>query len=50
MSSHCREQFRIVGLMSGSRSFIGGDDGRPKFYVGGKGVYARIIIQRKKEM
>ena len=50
MSSHCSEQFRIVGLMSGSRSFICGDDGRPKFYVKGKGVYARIIIQRKKKM
>ena len=36
--------------MSGSRSFICGDDGRPKFYVKGKGVYARIIIQRKKKM
>lgn len=50
ISSHCSEQFRIVGLMSGSRSFIGGDDGRPKFYVKGKGVYVRILIQRKKEM
>lgn len=24
-----------------------GNDGRPKFYVNGKGVYARILIRRK---
>lgn len=47
MAHHCPAQFEIVGLMSGSRSFIGGNDGRPKFYVGGKGVYARILIRRK---
>lgn len=42
-------QFEIIGLMSGSKgtSLINGNDGRPKFYLNGKGVYARILIRRK---
>lgn len=47
MAKHCQEQFDILGLMSGSRTFIGGNDGRPKFYINGQGVYARILIRRK---
>ena len=43
-------QFEIIGLMSGAKdsSLINGNDGRAKFYVDGKGVYARILIRRKK--
>ena len=35
--------------MSGGKgeNLTNGDDGRPKFYVKGKGVYARILIRRK---
>lgn len=42
-------QFEIVGIMSGARGegLINGNDGRVKFYVKGKGVYARILIRRK---
>ena len=42
-------QFEIVGLMSGGKgeNLTNGNDGRAKFYVNGKGVYARIIIRRK---
>lgn len=41
--------FDIVGLMSGAKdtTLINGDDGRAKFYVSGKGVYARVLIRRK---
>lgn len=43
-------QFEIVGLMSGARGegLINGNDGRVKFYVNGKGVYARILIRKIK--
>ena len=42
-------QFEIVGLMSGGKgeNLTNGNDGRAKFYVNGKGVYARILIRRK---
>ena len=42
------EQFEIVGLMSGAKgeNLTNGNDGRAKFYVGGKGVYARILIKK----
>ena len=35
--------------MSGAKGecLTNGNDGRPKFYVNGKGVYARILIKRK---
>ena len=35
--------------MSGGKGEIltNGNDGRPNFYVNGKGVYARILIRRK---
>lgn len=41
-------QFEIVGLMSGAKgeNLTNGNDGRAKFYVGGKGVYARILIKK----
>ena len=41
-------QFEIVGLMSGAKgeNLTNGNDGRTKFYVGGKGVYARILIKK----
>ena len=42
------EQFEIVGLMSGAKgeNLTNGNDGRAKFYIGGKGVYARILIKK----
>ena len=48
LDKYCPEQFEIIGLMSGVKHdvFINGDDGRAKFYVNGKGVYARILIKR----
>ena len=44
----CPSQFEIVGIMSGAKNevFVNGDDGRAKFYIDGKGVYARILIKR----
>ena len=41
-------QFEIVGLMSGAKgeNLTNGTDGRAKFYVNGKGVYARILIKK----
>ena len=43
------EQFEIAGLMSGAKGegLTNGNDGKPKFYVNGKGVYARILIRNK---
>ena len=34
--------------MSGAKdeSLINGNDGRAKFYINGKGVYARILIKK----
>lgn len=50
LCKYCPEQFEIIGLMSGVKHdvFINGDDGRAKFYINGKGVYARILIRIKK--
>ena len=31
---------------SNGDTFTNGNDGRPKFYVNDKGVYARILIKR----
>ena len=41
-------QFEIVGIMSGAKGegLINGNDGRVKFYVNNKGVYARILIKK----
>ena len=47
MSSHCREQFRIVGL---DRYIDDNPEYGHRFKIGGKEKYARVIIQRKKEM
>ena len=43
------DQFEILGLMSGAKgeNLTNGNDGRPKFYIKGKGVYARILIRNK---
>lgn len=43
------EQFEIAGLMSGAKGegLTNSNDGKPKFYVNGKGVYARILIRNK---
>ena len=40
-------QFEIVGIMTGARGdvFTNGNDGRAKFYLNNKGVYARILIK-----
>ena len=50
LDKYCPTQFEIVGIMSGAKgeTFTNGNDGRAKFYVNGKGVYARILIRRKK--
>lgn len=47
LDKYCPTQFEIVGLMSGAQGnpLINGNDGRAKFYVNGKGVYARILIK-----
>ena len=47
---YCPIQFEIAGIMSGAKgeTFTNGNDGRAKFYVNGKGVYARILIRKKK--
>ena len=49
LDKYCPTQFEIVGLMSGGKgeNLTNGNDGRPKFYVNGKGVYARVLIRRK---
>lgn len=49
LSKHCPEQFEIIGIMTGGSgdSFFNGNDGRAKFYVKDKGVYARILIRKK---
>jgi hypothetical protein len=41
-------QFQIIGLMSGAKgeNLTNGNDNRAKFYINGKGVYARILIRR----
>lgn len=50
LDKYCPSQFEILGIMSGARGegLVNGNDGRVKFYVNGKGVYARILIRRKK--
>ena len=49
LDKYCPTQFEIAGLMSGGKgeNLTNGNDGRAKFYVNGKGVYARILIRRK---
>ncbi len=51
MGCYCPEQFEIIGLMSGAKdeSLVNGNDGRPKFYVNGRGVYARILVRKKQK-
>ena len=48
LDKYCPTQFEIVGMMSGAKgeNLTNGNDGRAKFYVSGKGVYARILIKR----
>ena len=50
MDKYCPEQFEIIGLMTGAqdKAFINGNDGRTKFFVNGKSVYARILIKKKR--
>jgi len=49
LQKYCPEQFEIIGLMSGAKGegLTNGNDGRPKFYLKDKGVYARILIKKK---
>lgn len=49
LDKYCPTQFEIVGIMSGAKgeTFTNGNDGRAKFYLNDKGVYARILIKRK---
>ena len=51
MDKYSPSQFRILGLMCGTRGegFVNGDDGRSKFFMGGKSVYARVIIRRRQQ-
>jgi hypothetical protein len=48
LDKYCPSQFEILGIMTGAKNevFVNGDDGRAKFYIDGKGVYARILIKR----
>ena len=48
LDKYCPTQFEIIGLMSGAKgeNLTNGTDGRAKFYVNGKGVYARILIKK----
>lgn len=50
LDKYCPNQFEIISMMSGAKNevFVNGNDGRAKFYVDGKGVYARILIKFKK--
>ena len=52
LDKYCPTQFEIIGLMSGAKdsSLINGNDGRAKFYINGKGVYARILIKKKDDL
>lgn len=49
LNKYCPTQFEIIGLMSGAKgeNLTNGSDGRAKFYVDGKGVYARILIRKR---
>ena len=49
LDKYCPEQFEILGIMSGAKGegLTNGNDGRTKFYVNNKGVYARILIRAK---
>jgi hypothetical protein len=49
LDKHNPEQFEILGLMSGAKgdNLLNGNDGKPKFTVNGKEVYARILIKAK---
>ena len=49
LHKYCPEQFEILGMMSGAKGegLTNGNDGRAKFYVNNKGVYARILIRAK---
>lgn len=51
LDKYCPTQFKIAGLMSGGKgeNLTNGTDGRAKFYVNGKGVYARILIRKSKQ-
>lgn len=48
LDKYCPTQFEIVGIMSGAKGecFTNGNDGRTKFYINDKGVYARILIKK----
>ena len=48
LDKYCPTQFEIIGLMSGAKgeNLTNGTDGRAKFYVNGKGVYARILVKK----
>ncbi len=50
LGKYCPEQFEIISIMTGSTGecFVNGNDSRAKFYVDNKGVYARILIRKKK--
>ena len=49
LDKYCPSQFEILGLMSGAKGDVltNGTDGRAKFYINNKGVYARILIKHK---
>lgn len=41
-------QFEILALMAGAKCdcMVNGNDGRAKFYLNNKGIYARILIKK----
>jgi hypothetical protein len=42
------KQFEILALMAGAKCncMVNGNDGRAKFYLNNKGIYARILIKK----
>ena len=51
LADYCPTQFELVGIMTGAKGegLTNGNDGKPKFYLNQKGVYARVLIKRKRE-
>lgn len=51
LDKYCPEQFELVGIMTGAKGdgLTNANDGRAKFYIKNKGVYARILIKKRKK-
>ena len=48
LDKYCPNQFEILALMAGAKCdcMVNGNDGRAKFYLNNKGIYARILIKK----